>query len=128
MTYGQQRDIGLLIFRVGISFWMIANHGWGKFSTLISGEEIQFMDPIGIGMVLSFVLAMGAEFFCSILVALGIWTRIAAIPLAITMIIAFFIAHGADPVLEREIAGLFLLSYILIIFMGGGRYALITRK
>jgi|SRR5699024_3787536 len=120
------KSLGLLIFRVGISFWMIANHGLGKFSTLISGEEIKFLDPIGIGMTLSFVLAIFAEFFCSILLALGVWTRLVAVPLAVTMLIAFFVAHGADPILEREIAGLYLVSYILLIFTGGGKFALGT--
>lgn len=118
------KSIGLLIFRVGISFWMIANHGLGKFTTLISGDEIKFLDPIGIGMTFSFVLAMFAEFFCSILLALGVWTRLVAIPLACTMLVAFFIAHGADPILQREVAGLYLVSYILLIFTGGGNFAL----
>ncbi len=126
MNNSLSRNLGLLIFRVGISFWMISNHGWGKFSTLINGDEIQFLDPIGIGMTISFILAMFAEFFCSILVALGVWVRWAAVPLLFTMLIAFFIAHGADPIAKREIAGLYLVGYAMIVFTGGGRFALGT--
>lgn len=115
------KGVGLLIFRLGVSFFMIAFHGLGKLQVLFSDDDIVFFDPIGIGMVTSFILAMFAEFFCSILVAIGLWTRLAAIPLAITMLVAFFIHHGADPVADRQIAGLFLLAYVLLIFVGGGR-------
>lgn len=121
-------DLGLLIFRVGVSYWMIAYHGVVKLQQLFSGEEIQFADPIGIGILASFFLALFAEFICSILVALGVWTRLAAIPLAITMIVAFFFHHGADPLVKRQLPGMFLLAYVLLIMLGGGKYALVKSK
>lgn len=120
------RDLGLLIFRLGVSYIMIAFHGLGKVQLLFSGEEIQFADPIGIGVTLSFVLAAFAEFVCSIFVALGIWTRFAAIPLMFTMFVAVFVFHGDMPFadLPRQIAYLFFFCYVLLIFTGGGKISL----
>lgn len=118
-------SLGLLIFRIGVSFWMIGYHGWGKLMHLFDSGAIKFSDPIGLGVVASFILALFAEFFCSILIALGVWTRLAAIPLAITMIVAFFIHHAPDAFADRETPGLFLVCYILLIFVGGGRYSLV---
>lgn len=117
-------DTGLLIFRIGVSYLMITYHGWGKFQQLISGDEIQFADPVGLGVILSFILAFFAEFICSLFVAAGLWTRWAAIPLLITMAVAFFIYHAPDPFANRQLPALFLLSYILILFLGPGKYSL----
>lgn len=121
-------DLGLLIFRVGVSYLMIAFHGWQKLQQVFSGNEIQFADPIGIGVLTSFYLALFAEFVCSILVALGVWTRLASVPLAITMIVAFFIHHAPDAFSDRQMPALFLLAYILLITTGGGRYSLVKGR
>ncbi len=117
------KNLWLLGLRVISSAFMLT-HGWPKFQQLISGEEITFGDPLGIGATASLILAVFAEFFCSIFVALGIRTRLAAIPLSITMLVAAFIAHGDDPFGRKEKALLYLLIYITLIVVGGGKYTL----
>lgn len=117
-------DAGLLIFRLGISYLMIAYHGWGKIVKLFSGEEIQFADPIGIGMVTSFVLAAFAEFVCSILISLGLLTRWASLVLAFNMFVAGFIFHAADPFSSRQLPILFFLGYVVLAMVGGGDFSL----
>ena len=117
------KNLWLLGLRVISSAFMLT-HGWPKFQQLISGEEITFGDPLGIGATASLILAVFAEFFCSIFVALGIRTRLAAIPLSITMLVAAFIAHGDDAFGRKEKALLYLLIYITLIVVGGGKYTL----
>lgn len=118
------KDLGILIFRVGVAYLMLAFHGLQKVQYLFSGDEIQFADPIGIGVELSFIFAAFAEFVCAILIGLGLFTRWAAIPLAFTMIVAVFGFHGADPFIDKQLPTLFMLSFILLALVGGGKFSL----
>lgn len=115
-------SIWLLLLRVLTSLFMFT-HGWPKFQQLTSGEEINFGDPLGIGPVASLILAVFAEFFCSLLIAIGFRTRLASVPLLITMGVAAFIVHGEDPFGRQEKALLYLLIYMTLIVFGGGKYS-----
>lgn len=116
-------DLGILLFRVGISALMLS-HGYGKLLQFFSGKEIVFVDPIGIGDTASLALAVFSEFICSILIILGLGTRIAAIPLIITMAVAVFIVHAPDPMMNKELPLLYLLGYVLLMLTGSGKYSL----
>jgi putative oxidoreductase len=118
-----QIDLGLLILRMGAGGLMLT-HGFPKLLKLFGGEEIVFADPIGIGMEMSLVLAVFAEFICSILIILGLATRLAAIPLMITMFTAAFIVHAADPFQRKEMALLFLLMFTVLLITGAGKHSL----
>jgi putative oxidoreductase len=119
----QSLDFGLLILRIGFAAIMIT-HGWGKLNMVLSGAEIQFADPIGIGMVPSFYLTIFAEFFCSVLVILGLFTRLALIPLMITMAVACFVVHAADPFSKQEPSLMLLIAFLFLMFSGPGRYSI----
>lgn len=112
----------LLILRVITASFMLT-HGFPKFMKLIEGGEIAFYDFLGIGMTASLVLAVFAEFFCSILVLLGFGTRLAVIPLIITMFIAAFVVHANDPFGKKEFALLYALGFITIFVFGAGKYS-----
>ena len=86
--------------------------------------EIQFADPIGMGVELSLVLAVFAEFFCAILLILGFTSRLAAIPLMITMFVAGFIVHGADPFQVKEFALLYGIVFTALLITGPGKFSL----
>jgi putative oxidoreductase len=114
--------VALLLFRVTAACFMLT-HGIPKFQKLISGDQIQFADPYGLGATTSFVLATFAEFFCSILVILGLGTRLAVIPLMITMATAVIFAHANDPFGTKEKPLLFLLVFAMLFVFGSGRYS-----
>lgn len=123
-------DFILLLTRIAVAAFMLT-HGYPKLMKLLAGGEIQFADPFGLGMTFSLVLVVFAEFFCSILVGFGIGTRLATIPLIITMSVAAFIAHEADPFGKKEMALLYLVIYVFLLFTGSGRFSvdyLISRK
>ena len=119
------KDIGLAFFRIAISAMMLT-HGLPKFQKLISGN-FEFGDPLGIGATPSLFLAVIGEFICPILIIIGFKTRLSAIPSAITMAVAVFIAHGADDFGTKEKALLFLVSFITIILVGPGKFG-VDRK
>lgn len=116
-------DLGLLIFRIGISVLMFT-HGIPKLIQFFGNEEITFADPLGFGEVISFSFAVFAEFICSILILLGLGTRLAAIPLAITMGVAALIVLANDEFGIKELPLLYLTGYILLFLTGSGKYSL----
>lgn len=116
-------NVWLLVIRLAIGFFMLS-HGFVKFQLLTSGNEIVFVDPIGIGTKASFILIVFAEFFCSILLILGIFTRLATIPLIISMFVASFIFHANDPFSTKELSLIYLIIYIGILLTGSGKYSL----
>lgn len=115
-------DFWLLFLRLCAAGFMLT-HGLPKLMKLFSGNEIQFLDIMGIGATGSLALAVFSEFFCSLLLAVGLATRFAAFALICTMLVAAFIAHGSDPFGKKELALLYLLIYITILVTGSGKYS-----
>ncbi len=113
-------SVGLLVLRLIVGGFMMT-HGLGKLKMLMAGGEIQFLDPIGMGMELSLTLAVLAEFFASILIILGLGTRLAAFPLLFTMFVAGMIVHAADPFGVKEMALLYGGIYLTLMFAGPGK-------
>lgn len=113
----------LLIARLVTALLMI-NHGYPKLTKLLAGGEIQFADPLGVGATFSLILTVFAEFLCSILIGLGLFTRLATIPLMITMFVAAFIVHGADPIGRKELAIMYLALYLMLFVFEGGKFSL----
>lgn len=119
---GSYGHVALLIFRVAIAI-LILTHGIPKLQKLLSGGEIQFLDPYGLGVTASFVLVVFAEFLCGVLVMFGLFTRLATIPLMITMATAVIFAHADDPFGVKEKPLLFLVCFAFLCAVGSGRYS-----
>ncbi len=117
-----QLGIALLFIRVFVAVFMLT-HGVPKLGRLFSGEEIKFMDFMGMGPVVSLTLAVFAEFLCSVLIAVGAATRLASIPLIITMCTAAFVAHADDPFGTKEKPLLFLVAFVFLLIAGAGKYS-----
>lgn len=115
-------NLWLLLLRIGSGGAMLT-HGIPKFLKLLHGDTA-FADPFGIGSLPSFILVVFAEFLCSVLIIAGITTRLATIPIIITMFVAIFMIHGNDPFAAKEMAVLFLLLFSSILVFGSGRFAL----
>jgi putative oxidoreductase len=118
-----QIDLGLLLLRVASGGFMAYSYGWGKLQGILEGD-LGFADPIGIGEVPSLFLTVFAEFVCGILVALGLFTRLALVPLLITMGVAVFIIHAEDPFSKQELGLLFLIPYLTLFLTGAGKFSL----
>lgn len=121
--YSTNIDLLLLICRVAVAVFMLS-HGMGKFSKLFGVEPIAFADPIGIGTTLSLALTVFAEVFCSLLVLFGLATRMAALPLIITMLVAVFVVHLSDPFGKKELGLLYILIYLILLVAGPGKYSI----
>lgn len=115
-------DIAILLARISIAILMLT-HGISKIA-LFNETPVQFMDFMGLGTEMSLTLAIFAEMGCSVLILLGLGTRVAVIPLIITMLVAVFIVHGADPFAKQEMGLHYLLVYIMLLLTGSGKYSL----
>ncbi len=78
-----------------------------------------FPDPFGIGSEYSLMLAIFGEVVCSIAFIAGFLYMLAIIPMIITMIVAYYVAHD-------ELALILLILLFLVFITGPGKYAVDT--
>jgi len=114
------KDIIVFVVRVFVGFAMLS-HGFPKLQMLLEGGKIEFYDFLGLGPLVTLVLTVIAEFACSILLILGLFTRISLGFLIFTMVIAAFMVHGADPFEKREMSLIYLSVYLLLMAFGAGK-------
>ncbi|MEP7143536.1 MAG: DoxX family protein [Ferruginibacter sp.] len=109
----------LLILRLGAGILMM-HHGYDKLVhySVYQGKFINFM---GIGSTLSLNLDIFAELFCSLLVVLGLFTRLATVPVIFAMCVALFHAHQADIFGKGEPSALYLTAFIVLLLVGPGK-------
>jgi len=122
MSTSTSYSLGLLVLRVGFSAMLLV-HGIQKVEILFS-SDVNFSNPIGIGSTATLLLVLFAEIICTVLIIIGIKTRLATIPPIILMFVAVAIVHKGDPFMARELALLYLMAFTAIGLLGAGRIAL----
>jgi putative oxidoreductase len=113
-------SFGMLLLRVGAGSLILINHGLDKLMHFAE-KAPRFADPFHIGSTTSLALVVFAEFFCAAFIILGLFTRLAALPLVIAMSVALFSAHKGAFFGNGELAGIFLVCFIAILVMGPGK-------
>jgi putative oxidoreductase len=116
-------DVGLLFLRVAAGALLGLAHGLPKLTGFADKAET-FSDPLGVGSTASLVLAIFGELVCSAAVAMGLATRLAAIPAAFTMLVAAFVVHAEDPFGKKELAIVYAAMFIALILTGPGRLSI----
>lgn len=143
-------DLGLLILRVGTGFMLAFGHGIGKLPADARAGFAGALGKMGVPAPgAAAFAAMFAEFFCALLLAIGLFTRPAAALIAFTMLVAVMTAHRTDPTFmmkaqvnrseqvdpsgnkviveakggTKEPALLYLLPAVLFVFTGPGRFS-----
>ena len=120
-----QVSLAILILRVGFAL-LLMPHGYDKLQEFLAGHHY-FPDPLHVTPIVSHGLTIFAEFFCSFLLFLGLFTRPALIVLIICMTTIAFLIHGNDPLGDKEHALLYLIAYNSIFLTGAGKYSLDAR-
>lgn len=115
-------DLVLLVVRVFIALTMLT-HGTPILMKFSADGPLSFGDPLNIGVMPSLILTVFAEFICSIFILFGLFTRLAVIPLIVTMVVAAFVVHKADGFGKQEMALLYLLVYGTLFVCGSGKYS-----
>ena len=119
--------MALLVARLWFGLTMLFNHGFEKLAHFkdIVGT---FPDPLGFGQEASLVLVIFAEVLGSLLLTIGLLTRLAASVLVIDMFVAFLMVHKTAMTGQSggELAFLYLAGYITLLIAGGGLFSLDT--
>ena len=117
---GSLASFGVLLLRVAICAMMLT-HGLYKLSHFSAMS--QDFNPIGMGGALSLALVIFAEVFCSIAVLLGLFTRLAVVPLIVAMCVAA-LSYAGQAFAARELALLYLTVFTVLFITGPGRYSI----
>ncbi len=112
-------NAAMLLVRLCFGILMM-NHGYQK---LLHFSEMKnnFINFLGIGTTMSLALVVFAEFFCALFIIIGLFTRLAAIPLIISLCVALFKVHNMDVFGKGEMAALYLGVFFLLLLVGPGR-------
>jgi putative oxidoreductase len=113
-------DLALLAARLVFGGYMFWEHGmkkWYKWDVI----QHDFATPFGLPPYWSAALTIFAEYYCCILIVFGLFTRWAAIPNLICMLVAALVIHAGDPMGDRESAFLYLAGFAIIALYGAGR-------
>lgn len=113
-------ELSLTALRVFAGLAMAFGHGWGKLpppQMLVDGVgAMGFPQP----EIFAWLAAL-SEFGGGLLLAVGLATRPAALAVAVTMAVAAFGVHAADPFAKKEMALLFFFISLVFVFRGSGR-------
>ncbi|MFT3747740.1 MAG: DoxX family protein [Agriterribacter sp.] len=112
-------NIALFVLRVTAGLMMIP-HGYDKLIHFAEKKN-NFINFLGLGSTVSLSMVIFAEFFCSIFVMIGLFTRFTVMPLVIAMAVALFKAHGNAIFTQGEKAALFLAIFLGILLVGPGK-------
>ena len=115
-------DSAILFMRIFIGAMMLT-HGIGKLQNY-NAIVNSFPDPLGIGSAVSFAIITFVEVGCSALIIMGLFTRLATLPLIFGMFVATFIAFPDKSFAAGELSFVYMGIYIMLLISGGGRYAI----
>lgn len=112
-------NVAMLLLRFGVGVLMI-NHGYDKLIHF-SAMKADFMNFLGLGNSISLTLVVFAEFFCSLFIIIGLFTRLSTVPLIITMAVALFMVFKGDVFGKGELPALYLAVYVVLLLLGPGK-------
>jgi putative oxidoreductase len=116
-------DLSMFLLRAGFGLFLFLKFGLSK---MMKFEEMQndFADPFHIGHTLSLLLVIFAEVFCSVLLVMGLLSRLASFVLVILFIVIIFVVNKDSPVKENEKAFLYLFAFLTTLLCGPGKWSI----
>ena len=112
-------NTSMLVLRVALGILMMS-HGYDKLIH-INDYKAEFLNFLGIGSTGSLLLVVFAEFFCALFIVIGLFTRIVAIPIIITMGVVVFQVNHLDFFGKAELGTLYLAGFLVLILCGPGK-------
>ncbi|HTE09295.1 MAG TPA: DoxX family protein [Flavitalea sp.] len=112
-------NIALLILRITGGIFIIP-HGYDKFVHYQQYKPTS-LNFLHLGSGPSLALNIFAEVICGALVILGLFTRLATIPLLINMAVVVLIAEQADFFGKAEHGAMFFGIFLTILLTGPGK-------
>ncbi|HZE97601.1 MAG TPA: DoxX family protein [Planctomycetota bacterium] len=128
LTKDKATSAGLLVLRLFLGLGLMA-HGWQKFFVFGVSGFAGLLEKLGApAPYASAWLSAGTELAGGLLIALGLLTRLAAIPLAFNMAVAAFLAHSGYFITNtppgREYALNLGAAFVALALTGAGRFSI----
>ena len=115
-------NAGMLFLRLALGVIMF-HHGYQKITHFNSTAQ-HIPNLLGMGSTVNTSLIIFAEFFCSLFLMLGLFTRLACIPLIIAMSVALWKSHNLDFFGQGQLPAVFIAGFIAILFIGPGKISI----
>ena len=112
---------GLLFLRLSGSALLIAVHGLPKVLHY-SQELTRIEDPFHMGAAPTLLLAILSETLCPLLIALGVLTRLACLPIVATLLVAMLVVHPDWSLADGQFGWMLLIIFTTIQIAGPGRF------
>ena len=126
-NYGAGEDLGKLVLRVTLGI-LILLHGIAKITGGVTGI-MDMVEKTGVPGFFGYFVYVG-EVLAPLLLVAGIWTRLAALVVALNMVVAVVLVHmdeiaalGNQGGWALELQGMFFFSAIAIALLGAGRFS-----
>lgn len=116
-------DAGLLFARIAGAALLLHVHGVPKL-VHYQQELARIDDPLGMGRALTLWCALLAEVLCPLLIALGLFTRLAALPVVFLLAVSMLLVHPDWSVAEGQFGWLLIIVFGTIALSGAGRYSM----
>jgi len=131
ITKDKATSAGLLILRLFLGLGLVA-HGYQKFFIFGVSGFAGLLRQLGAPAPLASAwLSASTELVGGALIALGLFTRLAAIPLAVNMAVAAFLAHSGYFITNtppgREYALNLAAAFAALALTGAGRFSIDNR-
>lgn len=118
-----RHDLGLALLRGAFGLSLALAHGLGKLA-----HSAQFVAGLAQGgfplPALFGWAAILSEFVGGLLLAIGLLARPAALFVLVTLGVAAFAVHAADPYARKELALAYVVVSLVVLVAGPGRYSL----
>jgi putative oxidoreductase len=114
---------GLLFLRVSGSALLIAVHGLPKVLHY-SQELTRIEDPFHMGAAPTLLLAILSETLCPLLIALGVLTRLACLPIIATLLVAMLVVHPDWSLADGQFGWMLLIIFTTVLIAGPGRFSI----
>ncbi|QJP09488.1 DoxX family protein [Pseudomonas multiresinivorans] len=122
-THDRSGALALLFMRVAAALLLLQVHGLPKL--LHWQSELQRIeDPFGLGAAPTLALAVFAEVLCPILLILGVFARLACLPVVAVLLVALVFVHPQWSLEEGQFAWWMLILFAGLAIAGPGSYRL----
>ena len=118
------RDLTMLLLRILVGFSLFYKHGIEKL-TGFSNMQTHFPDPFHIGVTPGLMFALLTDGVCSLLIIVGLASRLAALLIIFNLSVVFFFLHGGSIVdAHAEMGYVYLAAFLCILLAGAGKYSI----
>jgi putative oxidoreductase len=121
------QDTGKLVLRAALAL-LILFHGISKLTNGV-GPIVGMVEKAGLPSAFGYLVYVG-EVVAPLLVLIGIWTRAAALVIAVNMVVAIMLVHAGQIFQVNstggwaiELQAMYLFAAVAVVLLGAGRFS-----